>query len=80
MTGSLDVLETLGKKTFDVINEQDPGLKTARSFLGDGRNKPNLSAMLRDAKEQHEAEAEYKRESEEALKAHFGSLFDDFHG
>jgi hypothetical protein len=80
VTGSLDVLETLGKKTFDVINEQDPGLKKARGFLRDRGNKPNLSAILRDAKEQHEAEDEYQRESEEARKAHFGSLFDDFHG
>lgn len=80
VTGSLDVLETLGKKTFDVINEHDPGLKKARSFLDDRQDKPNLSAILRDAKEQEEIRAQHEKESEEARKAHFGSLFDEFQG
>ena len=76
----LDALETLGKKTFDAINERDPGLKKTRGFLVDRGDKPNLSAMLRDAKEQQEAQALQEKESEEARKAHFGSLFDDFQG
>lgn len=80
VTGSLDVLETLGKKTFDVINERDPGLKKTRGFLRDRGDKPNLSAVLREAKEQQEIRAQQEKESEEARKAHFGSLFDDFQG
>lgn len=80
VTGSLDVLETLGKKTFDVINDHDPGLKKARAFLHDRGDKPNLSAVLRDAKEQQETRTRQEKESEEARKAHFGSLFDDFQG
>ena len=51
VTGSLDVLETLGKKTFDAINERDPGLKKSRAFLHNKGDKPNLSATLRDAKD-----------------------------
>lgn len=80
VTGSLDVLESLGKKTFDVINEHDPGLKRARAFLHDRGDKPNLSALLRDAKEQQEFRVKQEQESEEARKCHFGSLFDDFQG
>ena len=80
VTGGLDVLETIGKKTFDVINEHDPGLKKARVFLRDRGDKPNLSGVLRDAKEQHEAQVEHEKESEEARKSHFGALFDDFQG
>ncbi|KAL4230102.1 hypothetical protein ACF0H5_010487 [Mactra antiquata] len=80
VTGSLDVLETLGKKTFDVINEHDPGLRKARAFLHDQGDKPNLSAILRDAKEQEEVRVQHEKETEEARKAHFGSLFDDYQG
>ncbi|WAQ97998.1 F1142-like protein [Mya arenaria] len=80
VTGSLDVLENIGKKTFDAINERDPGLKKTRHFLLDRGDKPNLSASLREAKEQEEVRAQHEKESEEARKAHFGSLFDEFQG
>lgn len=80
VTGSLDALETLGKKTFDVITERDPGLKKTRGFLLDRGDKPNLSDMLRDAKEHNEAMVKQEKENEEARKAHFGSLFDEFQG
>lgn len=80
VTTGLDALETIGKKTFDAINERDPGLKKTRGFLADRGDKPNLSAVLREAKEQEEVRAQQEMESEEARKAHFGSLFDDFQG
>lgn len=80
MTGSLDVLEKVGKKTFDAINASDPGLKKTRHFLLDRGDKPNLSAILREAKEQEETRVEQEKENEEARKAHFGALFDDFQG
>ena len=80
VTGSLDVLETLGKKTFDALNEHDPGLKKTRGLLKEGGNKPNLSAILRDARDHHENQVKLEKESEEARKAHFGTLFDDFQG
>ena len=36
--------------------------------------------MLKDAKEQREVQEKQEHENEEARKAHFGSLFDDFQG
>lgn len=40
--GGLDVLETLGKRTFDVLAEGDHGLKKT---LGKAKEKPNLSQV-----------------------------------
>ncbi len=40
VTGGLDVLETIGKKTYDVLAEGDHGLKNTIK-----PNKPNLSAV-----------------------------------
>ena len=42
MTGGLDVLETIGKKTYDVIAEGDHGLKNTLRSTG---NKTNLSQV-----------------------------------
>ncbi|CAF4122450.1 unnamed protein product, partial [Rotaria sp. Silwood2] len=42
VAGSLDVLETVGKKTFDVINEADPALQGTRRLLRK-QNQPTLS-------------------------------------
>ena len=36
--------------------------------------------MLREAKEEAEEQAKHNEEFEEARKAHFGALFDDFNG
>ncbi len=44
VSGSLDVLETVGKKTFDVINEADPDLKGTRRLLNK-QNRPTLSEV-----------------------------------
>ena len=80
VTGGLDVLETIGKKTFDVIKDHDPGLKKTKGLFFERGDKPNLSQMLKDAKEQREVQEKQEHENEEARKAHFGSLFDDFQG
>ncbi|CAF3175885.1 unnamed protein product [Rotaria socialis] len=48
VAGSLDVLETVGKKTFDVINEADPALKGTRGLLRK-QNQPTLSEIIREA-------------------------------
>ena len=39
-----------------------------------------LFQMLREAKEEAEEQAKQNEEFEEARKAHFGALFDDFSG
>ena len=43
MTGGLDVLETIGKKTYDAIAEGDHGL---RQTIMKTREKPNLSEVV----------------------------------
>ncbi|CAF4534546.1 unnamed protein product [Rotaria sp. Silwood1] len=53
VSGSLDVLETVGKKTFDVINEADPALQGTRRLLRK-QNQPTLSEIIREAKNETE--------------------------
>ncbi|XP_059147329.1 protein FAM114A2-like [Physella acuta] len=78
--GGIDVLETIGKKTYNTISEHDPAFRKTRDFLTPKGNKPNLSSVLREARDQAEYEVTQAKENEEARKAHFGTLFDDFQG
>ncbi|KAK0060700.1 protein FAM114A2 [Biomphalaria pfeifferi] len=78
--GGIDVLETIGKKTYNTLSEHDPAFRKTRDFLSPKSNKPNLSSVLREAKDRAEQEAEKVKENEEAMKAHFGTLFDDYQG
>jgi len=80
MTGGLDTLEAIGKKTMEVLQEGDPGLKKKRAFFMNDPEKPNLSQVLREAKEKAEAEKKTMEERELARKIHFESLFDDYQG
>ena len=43
LDSGLDVLETIGKKTFEQIKETDPGVVKTKGFLAG--NKPNLSQV-----------------------------------
>lgn len=79
ITGGLDALEFIGKKTMDVIAEGDPGFKKTKGLMN--RN-ATLSQVLREAKEREElqtAEAEGS-DSEKKIVAHYGMLFDEFQG
>ncbi|KAK2587197.1 hypothetical protein KPH14_002941 [Odynerus spinipes] len=80
MTGGLDTLEAIGKKTMEVLQEGDPGLKKKRAFFLNEGDKPNLSKILREAKEKAESEEKTIEEKQLARKIHFESLFDDFQG
>lgn len=80
MTGGLDTLEAIGKKTMEVLQEGDPGLKKKRAFFMNESEKPNLSQILREAKEKAETEEKTLEERELARKVHFESLFDDYQG
>ncbi|XP_026824084.1 protein FAM114A2 isoform X4 [Ooceraea biroi] len=80
MTGGLDTLEAIGKKTMEVLQEGDPGLKKKRAFFMNEPEKPILSQILREAKEKAEAEEKTMEERELARKIHFESLFDDYQG
>lgn len=78
--GGIDVLENIGKKTYNTLAEHDPALRRTRQFLAPRSNKPNLSQTLREARDQAEQQQKQKEAHQEALKAHFGTLFDDYQG
>jgi len=78
VTGGLDVLETIGKKTFDILTEGDQGLR--KVIEHNRNNKPNLSQSLREAKEEAERRAKEEEEFLESRRANFGAQFDDHQG
>lgn len=80
INGGLGTLETIGKKTMEVLQEGDPGLKKKRAFFLNEGEKPILSKMLREAKEKAEVAEKSIEEKQQARKVHFETLFDDFQG
>ncbi|XP_068600749.1 protein FAM114A2 [Brachionichthys hirsutus] len=78
ISGGLDALEFIGKKTMDAIAEGDPGFRKTKGLMV--RN-ATLSQVLREAGEREELQTPEKRsESEEKAAAHYGMLFDEFQG
>lgn len=80
ISSGLDTLETIGKKTMEVLQEGDPGLKKKRAFLQINQEKPVLSQLLREAKEKAERENKILEEKHFAKKANYESIFDDCQG
>lgn len=80
LTGGLDTLEMIGKKTVQVLQEGDPGLKKKRALFKIDQNKPILSQILREAKEKAEEENKLLEERHASKKLHYETLFDDYHG
>ncbi|KAJ8927143.1 hypothetical protein NQ314_020416 [Rhamnusium bicolor] len=82
ISGGLDTLETIGKKTMEVLQEGDPGLKKKRAFLKLSGEKPVLSQVLREAKNRVEQENEMVKVKEKhfAKKMNYETLFDDHQG
>lgn len=80
MSGGLDTLEAIGKKTMEVLQEGDPGLKKKRAFFLNEPDKPNLSQVLREAKEKAEVNEKTMEEKQKLRRVHFESLFDDYQG
>ncbi|XP_040849758.1 protein FAM114A2 isoform X2 [Ochotona curzoniae] len=77
ITGGLDALEFIGKKTMDVIAEGDPGFKRTKGLMY--RNS-TLSQVLREAKEEEELSTYNEVAMETDKKTHYGLLFDEFQG
>ncbi|CAF3309223.1 unnamed protein product [Rotaria socialis] len=75
VSGSLDVLETVGRKTYDVINEADPDFKGTRRLLGK-QNHPTLSEIIREA----QYEKELMSTSNQNEPASFFHLLEKNHG
>ncbi|XP_059484791.1 protein FAM114A2 [Neocloeon triangulifer] len=78
LSGGLDTLENIGKKTMQVLQDGDPGLKKKRALFQ--QEKPVLSQALREAKELADQEEKAVEEKVAARKVHFETLFDDFQG
>uniref|UniRef100_A0A8C9W903 Family with sequence similarity 114 member A2 n=1 Tax=Scleropages formosus TaxID=113540 RepID=A0A8C9W903_SCLFO len=77
ITGGLDALEFIGKKTMDVLAEGDPGFKRTKGLMN---RTTTLSQVLREAKEREEKQTGEEVSSETDKKAHYGVLFDEFQG
>ncbi|XP_027033149.2 protein FAM114A2 [Tachysurus fulvidraco] len=77
ISGGLDALEFIGKKTMDVIAEGDPGFKRTKGLMN---RTSTLSQVLREAKEREEQQTAKDVTSETEKKAHYGMLFDEFQG
>ncbi|KAJ8385426.1 hypothetical protein AAFF_G00189520 [Aldrovandia affinis] len=77
ITGGLDALEFIGKKTMDVIAEGDPGFKKTKGLM---ITTSTLSQVLREAKEREEKQTAEDVSSDTDKKAHYGMLFDEYQG
>ncbi|XP_018423058.1 PREDICTED: protein FAM114A2 [Nanorana parkeri] len=77
ITGGLDALEFIGKKTMDVIAEGDPGFKKTKGLM---HRNTTLSHVLREAKEKEEQRVIGEVTTETDRRAHYGLLFDEYQG
>lgn len=78
ITGGLDALEFIGKKTMDVIAEGDPGFKKTKGLI---HRNATLSQVLREAKEREELQtADASSDTDCKPVAHYGMLFDQYQG
>lgn len=75
ISGGLDALEFIGKKTMTVLAESDPGFKKTKILM---EKTASLSQMLKEAKEKERARICNQPMS--APTAHYGILFDDYQG
>lgn len=80
VSGGLDALEVIGKKTMDVIQEGDPGLRKTREYFKGRKDGHNLSELLREAKREADERALLQEEEDERQRCHFGWLFEQNQG
>uniref|UniRef100_A0A8C5LD74 Family with sequence similarity 114, member A1 n=1 Tax=Jaculus jaculus TaxID=51337 RepID=A0A8C5LD74_JACJA len=75
LSGGLDALEFIGKKTMNVLAESDPGFKRTKTLM---ERTVSLSQMLREAKEKEKQRLAQQLTVERT--AHYGLLFDEYQG
>ncbi|XP_019063163.1 protein NOXP20 isoform X3 [Fukomys damarensis] len=75
LTGGLDALEFIGKKTMNVLAESDPGFKRTKTLM---ERTVSLSQMLREAKEKEKQRLAQQLTVERTV--HYGMLFDEYQG
>ncbi|CAI6345747.1 unnamed protein product [Macrosiphum euphorbiae] len=78
ISGGLDTLETVGKKTLEVLQDGDPGLRKKRAIFFQNTEKINLSQVLQEAKEK--AEVESKQNNQVEIRKGYAYLLDSFQG
>lgn len=75
LSGGLDTLEGIGKKTINILQDTDPNLKNKIMGIN---NKPNLSDILKEAKDKPEESLSPPEKVHRA--ASFELLFDEYKG
>ncbi|KAJ7326669.1 hypothetical protein JRQ81_016428, partial [Phrynocephalus forsythii] len=75
LTGGLDALEFIGKKTMNVLAESDPGFRKTKILM---ERTVSLSQLLREAKEKEKQRLTQQVTFERM--AHYGLLFDEYQG
>ncbi|XP_034397761.1 protein NOXP20 isoform X2 [Cyclopterus lumpus] len=75
ISGGLDALEFIGKKTMIALAETDPGFRKTKTLM---QKTVSLSQMLKEAKEKERASLGNQPIS--APTAHYSILFDDYQG
>ncbi|KAH8358733.1 hypothetical protein KR093_002064 [Drosophila rubida] len=79
----LDTLEGIGKKTMTILQDNDPKLMNKRKLLGLEANKPNLSAVLLEAKkdaDQMEQSLQQLQIEKRKAQLRFDVLFENYCG
>ncbi|XP_034486226.1 protein FAM114A2 [Drosophila innubila] len=79
----LDTLEGIGKKTMTILQDNDPKLMNKRKLLGLEANKPNLSAVLLEAKkdaDQMEQSLQQLQIEKRKAQLRFEVLFENYCG
>lgn len=79
----LDTLEGIGKKTMTILQDNDPKLMNKRKLLGLEADKPNLSAILLEAKkdaDQMEQSLQQLQLEKQKAQMRFDVLFENFCG
>ncbi|XP_012579439.1 PREDICTED: protein NOXP20 isoform X2 [Condylura cristata] len=75
LSGGLDALEFIGKKTMNVLAESDPGFRRTKTLM---ERTVSLSQMLREAKEKETQRLAQQLTAERTV--HYGTLFDEYQG
>lgn len=76
VSGGLDTLEGIGKKTINILHETDP---TIKSKIRNINNKPNLSDLLKEAKERDD-EVSASAKDTNLKSVSFEYLLDEYKG
>lgn len=78
VSGGLDTLEGIGKKTINILQESDPNIKSKIRNISNVNHKPNLSDLLKEAKDRDEVPASGNDSALSSVS--FEHLLDEYKG